>query len=374
MSVSLKQFTLKDLLRLMDCPVCLQPAEDLDKYVQCVNGHFGCLDCYSKLATCPVCRVALGSLARTISDESKAAAHGELRHVENYSGSIGFKNILLLLKCDRCQINPTKRPVWQCSKGHLRCYECRPSLNNCASCQYRFFYRSLIAETLLSLDAKPCRFALYGCRESITELGNHEEEACIFRAVECCFLDCNTKVPIYKLFNHYEEANEMHHTCPDKPLKSKEARGYIDLSDKYFQTLGSAKDPLPQVKWNKLSFLSLDCGAKFIVECFASHCLQSCTFWVYYLGISKETNKFGFRLRLFNNVSNKNIHVTGPVISVNNNFFSMPRHVHAFKITFSDIKEFWGLQTEELRLFWEASVFQKTTSVSYDQIISVRTL
>ena len=45
---------INDLLNTLECPVCLEPAEDPPIY-QCPEGHLLCEDCNSRLVDCPQC-------------------------------------------------------------------------------------------------------------------------------------------------------------------------------------------------------------------------------------------------------------------------------------------------------------------------------
>ncbi len=54
----LVKITVKELAQYFECPVCYQYLQSVS-FVQCQNGHSGCITCYSKLSTCPMCRLQL---------------------------------------------------------------------------------------------------------------------------------------------------------------------------------------------------------------------------------------------------------------------------------------------------------------------------
>ena len=175
---------------------------------------------HSRLSSCPVCRISLSLKATTISQETWLAFQAELRHVEDFEVTICLKLLLELLQCNICHLKPTKQPIRQCRNGHLICLECFGAC--CVICKSYYYapkYRNLIAELILSLLPKPCRFTSYGCKVVITDLNDHEQEDCIFRKVDCVFIGCFEKVQIIKLTNHLEEDHEKHHTLV-KPLNS----------------------------------------------------------------------------------------------------------------------------------------------------------
>jgi hypothetical protein len=90
--------------------------------------------------------------------------------------------------------------------------------------------------------------------------------------------------------------------------------------------------------WNKIDYLKIGNDSFFFV-CYADW--NRITFFVYYLGLPKETKPFGFKLRLYNEGSNKEIQVIGPVVSVDVRFSYMLRNLRSFKIRYSGVKKYW---------------------------------
>jgi len=48
--------SLKDIQRILECPVCLTTPKNPDKIHLCSNEHIICDDCHSRVKTCPLCR------------------------------------------------------------------------------------------------------------------------------------------------------------------------------------------------------------------------------------------------------------------------------------------------------------------------------
>jgi len=319
-----------------------------------------------------VCRVDLTSRAQTFSNELWVAFQNELRHVEDFDCSINSKCLIELLKCNNCKFIPTNRPIMQCINGHLICDECGDSYSTfpeCRICDTYFFslkYRSLIAETILSFLYKPCRFKHNGCEMMIADLNDHEKEQCIFREVKCVFVGCYKIVQIGRLKDHLEEEHENYHTLTT-PFDS-------NLGDEENKTMGNLYFPenlydIDSSDWNRVLYLKLYKTYNFVPVCWASKFFKKCIFWVHYLGLPCESEKFYFKLRLFSKGHKKEISVTGPVTSLNKDCFQMFNLKSAFKIPFSKIQEYWGQTSSSL--FWEVSVFQKSNSEDLNENLSL---
>ena len=179
--------TIQELIELLECPVCYQNTK-LESYIQCRNGHHGCTKCFNKLKTCPMCRVALKCKIKSFSPEVIKIAKKELKHAQSFDS----QKILDIFKCTVCCNVPTAKPVWQCTKGHIKCESCyHYFVRACPLCfEKRIFsrdrqkpslYKSQITEKILEKVVKCCRFKVYGCKEVIVELGNHETNVCIYR-------------------------------------------------------------------------------------------------------------------------------------------------------------------------------------------------
>ena len=358
MSQISETMTLDELLQLLECPVCLQ-VSDIEKYFQCKNGHFGCHECYSRLSECPVCKISLTSKAKTIAQETMLVFQNNLRHVEDFEGKVNLKYLLEMLKCFRCRIKPTRRPIWQCQNGHIICDDCFstllfPCCDICKSYYLSPQYRSLIAETWLSFLDKPCRFSNHGCKVMIRDLSDHEKEDCIYREVKCIFINCYEKVTIAKLKEHLEEDKKYHHSL-SAPLESN--LGEVQHKMEAYLNLPTNFNGNINIAWHKISFLKLDNIYNFIPVCWAGKFHGNYVFWVYYLGLPKEIKKFAFKLRLFSLQCSKEITVTYPITPIYTPYFEMFRHPAAFKIPFGEVKEHWGQAVHSLK--WEVEVFQK---------------
>ena len=47
---------IKDIQRILECPICLQMPKNPDQVHFCSNGHLICHDCHGKVQNCPICR------------------------------------------------------------------------------------------------------------------------------------------------------------------------------------------------------------------------------------------------------------------------------------------------------------------------------
>ena len=181
--------TIEELAELLECPVCYQNTK-LELYIQCRNGHFGCSKCLKKLKTCPICRVGLRYKIKSFSTELIRIAKNELKLL-GAAQLFDSQKIMDMFKCTVCCNVPTANPVSQCTKGHIKCETCSPFYrSHCPLCfensmglQRIIFHRSQITEKILEKVVKPCRFQCYGCKEVITELGNHEKDVCMYRFI-----------------------------------------------------------------------------------------------------------------------------------------------------------------------------------------------
>ncbi|XP_063839456.1 uncharacterized protein LOC135088549 isoform X2 [Ostrinia nubilalis] len=106
--VTVKEFN-QSLLRLLECPVCLEWMEP--PMSQCRRGHLVCGRCRARLASCPVCRTTFSSVRN--------------RAMEGVS-------IAPLVHPERTE------PMAQCRRGHLVCGRCRARLASCPVCRTTF--------------------------------------------------------------------------------------------------------------------------------------------------------------------------------------------------------------------------------------------
>ena len=143
-----------------------------------------------------MCRVALRYKIKSFSPELTRIAKIELKRL-GAAQSFDSQKIGDMFKCTVCCNVPTANPLWQCSNGHIKCETCSCFYRSpCPLCfekpifsmalQRIIFHRSQITEKILEKVAKPCRFQRYGCKEVITELGNHEKDMCKYGFNNLC--------------------------------------------------------------------------------------------------------------------------------------------------------------------------------------------
>jgi hypothetical protein len=150
--------------------------------------------------------------------------------------------------------------------------------------------------------------------------------------------------------------NHQNFTIPIEPHLSEvtnQDKGYFKLPELF--DIG-----VSTIQINKYSYLRLDKNTHFLFECWACNYQKGASFWMYYFGPPSKAENFAFKLRLFNHGSKKEIHVSGPAISVDTYYRLMFGHSRAFKIPFGEIKEYWN-QTE-IALSWEVKVIENQTS------------
>ena len=129
------QVLLESMLKILKCPVCWRQSEP-DNLIQYRNGHFRCQPCFTKLKTCPVCRINLEPEINTFGQETLELIEKVLRHVESSSALINVEAIINIFQCMKCNFIPTKVPVLQCQKGHVYCcYQCSSSSWSCYPCK-----------------------------------------------------------------------------------------------------------------------------------------------------------------------------------------------------------------------------------------------
>ena len=188
---------LESWLKLLKCPVCWAIPE-LDTLIQCRNGHSGCRACFSRLRTCPICRIVLEPEIRTFDHDTIEQIEQELRHVESYIPQLSPELVIKLFECIRCKFVSTMAPVFRCLKGHVYCYKCPRSGRFCRVCfrqsnytlsDFPFTIRSLAIQEILGNIPKPCRFANYGCSELIEDFTQHETN-CQYSKILCVITLC----------------------------------------------------------------------------------------------------------------------------------------------------------------------------------------
>ena len=246
-----------EIANLLECPVCFQHSMS-DTYFQCRNGHIGCIECFSNLENCSICRIVLEPSIKPFSQETITALQLRYFQVTKLKREAVLKTLTDLFKCTRRKQIPTRRNIWQCCEGHIKCIECedRPfKVLLCRLCDDECSlsrYRSIFAEKLFSLVVKPCRHADRGCNTTMLELTDHEKAECGFRDIRCIFIECKEIVPLHKFALHMRELNQFHYYTPQMPNWddiATENTGFIVLPENLFD--------LPVEKYYKIFYLKL---------------------------------------------------------------------------------------------------------------------
>ena len=358
------QITFSQIAKLLECPICLQHSET-DSYLQCRNGHHGCVTCFSQLETCPVCRISLTLTINALPDELVANVRKELKHFKVLEGPIDYTRLIPYSKCTICNIISTQRPIYQCPDGHKLCFKCFHDINHCKICNTFTFIlaiRNLLFEKILNGYEKPCRWMQYGCTAQITELNDHEKNECRFNEVKCIFIKCQQRVSMANMLEHLSVANTEPHYKIFTPIERNLGKihhtntGILNVPQSYGESYFFHQPP----GFNTITYLKLENKYNFFFECFAYDRHQKCYFWVYYLGIQSEADNFGFNLRLYNPNSKKEICVTGSIVSLNVKYSRVIDTTFVYQIDFKKVKEFWNQNI--LNLSWEVSIFRKLNS------------
>jgi hypothetical protein len=109
-----------------------------------------------------------------------------------------------LLECPVCLRVPRKAPIFQCTRGHIVCGECKPNVRTCPQCRIPMDnIRSLVSEKVLEQLPTSCKYADHGCQvERMREVLVEHEKHCQNRLVNCVDLECQQKVPLSSLLSH----------------------------------------------------------------------------------------------------------------------------------------------------------------------------
>ncbi|EFH64785.1 hypothetical protein ARALYDRAFT_894342 [Arabidopsis lyrata subsp. lyrata] len=98
-----------------------------------------------------------------------------------------------VLDCPTC-CEPLKRPIYQCSNGHLSCSSCCKKLNKrCSFCRCNIGdIRCRAMEKVIESSIVPCPNAKYGCKETTTYCNqSSHEKVCVFARCSCPVPNCN---------------------------------------------------------------------------------------------------------------------------------------------------------------------------------------
>ena len=228
--------------------------------------------------------------------------------------------------------------------------------------------RGLFVKNILELTGKPCRFAVHGCKEVITELNQHETQDCFYRQVRCIFANCFEQMSMAYLMDHLSKPNAKHPglKLPLSLVNQNISQGGLFLRDNWDE-----KDPTVNLELNRNDFLQVE-NFKFFFARRANNLTRKCYYWVYFLGPPNEAKKFGFQLRLFKEDSEKEIQISGPVASVIIPYPYMRQHPLSFQISFEEIREFWNQAI--IQFNWEVTIFKKSSHYEMNEMISVKNI
>ncbi|KAG7586023.1 Zinc finger SIAH-type [Arabidopsis thaliana x Arabidopsis arenosa] len=98
-----------------------------------------------------------------------------------------------VLDCPTC-CEPLKRPIYQCSNGHLACSSCCKKLNKrCSFCRCNIGdIRCRAMEKVIEASLVPCRNAKHGCKETTTYCNqSSHEKVCFYAQCSCPVSNCN---------------------------------------------------------------------------------------------------------------------------------------------------------------------------------------
>ena len=171
-----------------------------------------------------------------------------------------------------------------------------------------------------------------------------------------------------KFFKHYQTFGRLHQNfiIPIEEVNSND-QGFLNLPKCFDVKLClSDRDEICQ----KVSYLKLNEQSQFFFNCWAGNFKMSAFFWMYYYGSPNEAKNFSFKLRLFNEGSEKEIHVTGPAIPIDINYRKMQYHPLSFKLPFSEIKQFWNQNV--LKLSWDVTVLENNFPNSFSEIVVLK--
>jgi hypothetical protein len=115
-----------------------------------------------------------------------------------------------LLECPVCLMVPRKAPIFQCTRGHIVCGECKPNIRTCPQCQIPMDnIRSLVSEKVLEQLPTSCKYVDHGCQvEMMRDVLVEHEKNCQNRIVNCVALACQQKVPLSSLLSHLDSDHQ----------------------------------------------------------------------------------------------------------------------------------------------------------------------
>uniref|UniRef100_A0A1J3F335 RING-type E3 ubiquitin transferase n=1 Tax=Noccaea caerulescens TaxID=107243 RepID=A0A1J3F335_NOCCA len=133
-----------------------------------------------------------------------------------------------VLDCPTC-CEPLKKPIYQCSNGHLACSSCVTKLSNrCPFCRSHIGdIRCRAMEKIIETSVVSCRNSVYGCKEATT-YGNQSsshEKLCAYVPCSCPLSNCDYTGSYEDLKSHArsshswdEEDDNRFEFAMDRPL------------------------------------------------------------------------------------------------------------------------------------------------------------
>jgi hypothetical protein len=225
------------------------------------------------------------------------------------------------LTCIKCKRVPRNATVSWCSAHHLWCQSCcdiyysvmiaqnvQPPLpwacGKACKVQFKPELSPFVANVLKEFPTK-CKFTQNGCEVFIMlkDLEVHEVD-CVYRNINCPFLDCNAKdVSFIGLGNHLE-ANHGNLKKIGKAM-SKDFTPWPDMGQVYPQTVKDttrgrnvrpAKDITVTQVWipQELAFRN----RSFFTEVCCDTASQSRHFWIYFHGTPEEAVHYSYRVKI----------------------------------------------------------------------------
>ncbi|CAG7903941.1 unnamed protein product [Brassica rapa] len=97
-----------------------------------------------------------------------------------------------ILDCPTC-LEPLRGPIYQCHNGHITCSPCLPRVyKHCPVCRMPIGdIRCRAMEMVIESSAVPCRYAMYGCKETTLYGDQAHEKVCLYTRCQCPVTNCN---------------------------------------------------------------------------------------------------------------------------------------------------------------------------------------
>ncbi|CAN7087025.1 unnamed protein product [Brassica oleracea var. botrytis] len=97
-----------------------------------------------------------------------------------------------ILDCPTC-LEPLRGPIYQCVNGHITCSPCLPRVyKQCPVCRIPIGnIRCRAMEMVIESSAVPCRYAIYGCKETTLYGDQAHEKVCPYIRCQCPVTNCS---------------------------------------------------------------------------------------------------------------------------------------------------------------------------------------